>query len=178
METWMIVLIIIIILYASGKKKETVTKTVPDPITGDDVKIKSDKDSTTASSNGASVTIKDPPKDPDKNSKCNENSKCNLLTNGPYKFTMQKDGNLVLYKNNKAIWASNTNNNGKEGPYSLHVQGDGNLVARNGKGGAIWASNSNGNGVSPYSLFLQGDGNVVLRDLNSKTIWASGTNGK
>jgi outer membrane protein assembly factor BamB len=52
---------------------------------------------------------------------------------GPFKMTMQGDGNLVIYdRNNAVIWASNTRNG--DGPFRFAVQGDGNLVIYNKNG--------------------------------------------
>jgi hypothetical protein len=60
-------------------------------------------------------------------------------------LSMQGDGNLVLYENGVAKWATGTNLKAP-GPYSLSMQNDGNLVIY-ASTGAIWASNTNGKGL-------------------------------
>ena len=61
---------------------------------------------------------------------------------GPYRLTMQADGNLVAYDStNKAIWASNTNGKGVA-PYYFVMQADRNAVIYGAKG-ATWATNTN-----------------------------------
>ena len=50
----------------------------------------------------------------------------------------QKDGNLVFYISNKAVWASNTAGKGA----LLSLQTDGNIVIYNAKNVAVWASSS------------------------------------
>ena len=68
------------------------------------------------------------------------NSKTNGKEKGPYKATMQDDGNLVVYaKNNKPIWDSRTNGQGK-GPYKVTVQDDGNFVLYDATNKPYWAS--------------------------------------
>jgi phosphoribosyl-AMP cyclohydrolase len=52
---------------------------------------------------------------------------------------MQADGNLVLYENAKAIWASNTSGNRNA---SLVLQDDGNLVIYSTDKRALWATNT------------------------------------
>lgn len=60
---------------------------------------------------------------------------------------LQEDGNFVLYKEGKALWATGTN--GKNG-VNLIMQTDGNVVLYDPKGKAIWASDSFGKGQQPY----------------------------
>ncbi|OVA04945.1 Bulb-type lectin domain [Macleaya cordata] len=92
------------------------------------------------------------------------------LYNEPYKFIMQSDCNLVLYKNGAARWNSGTNGRGAD--CYVVLQNDGNLVILSGQGGVIWASQSN-RGLNTYRLVLQTDGNVVIY---GGAIWATGTN--
>lgn len=57
-------------------------------------------------------------------------------------LTMQKDGNLVIYKSwHRPIWASNTF---RKGGVRLTMQNDGNLVMYTAKGKPVWATNTNG----------------------------------
>ncbi|XP_077234724.1 mannose-specific lectin-like [Tasmannia lanceolata] len=70
-----------------------------------------------------------------------------FIENGPYRFIMQNDCNLVLYINQtRALWASGTN--GSE---------------------TVWNSNISG-GVNSCRLIVQGDGNVVIY---SAALWAT-----
>ena len=94
------------------------------------------------------------------------------LAQGAYLFIIQQDCNLVLYDNNRAVWASGTN--GRASGCILSMQTDGNLVIYSGSS-AIWASNTNRqNGF--YYLILQRDRNVVIYDNSNNAIWATGTN--
>ncbi len=64
---------------------------------------------------------------------------------GQYKLNMQSsDGNLVVYNNGVAIWASNTAGTG--GGNHLAMQADGNLVVYTSAGKPVWASNTVGIG--------------------------------
>lgn len=106
-------------------------------------------------------------------------------TNGKYYVTLQSDGNVVLYKGEKALWATGTN---RQDVYGIFVQKDGNLVAYRGGERAAWASGTNGRGGRDTFLIMQDDGNLVLyKRLGSSTpghvtvyfgedpIWSSGT---
>jgi len=86
-----------------------------------------------------------------------------------YIFIMQNDGNLVLYKGNKALWASGTNGVAVE---KCIMQNDGNLVLYTYAGKAVWSSKTNGNPGAV--LRVQNDGNVVIY-LGRKAIWSTGT---
>lgn len=95
-----------------------------------------------------------------------------LSGDGRFKLVMQGDGNMVIYKQGRPIWASNTM--GVDcAPYKLAMQSDGNYVIY-GKNRPIWASNTNGKGIGPYILVMQNDGNLVVYDQNSP-IWATNT---
>ncbi|CAM6098450.1 unnamed protein product [Calypogeia fissa] len=80
----------------------------------------------------------------------NAKGNCTWATNtawsaGAGNFYMQRDGNLVLYRD------------------------------RRGDGAPQWASNTCGHGTGPYKLVMQDDGNLVVYDANLNDIWASGT---
>ncbi len=98
---------------------------------------------------------------------------CNLV----YSFCMQWDGNLVLYKLTRPLWATRTNGTGAT---SAVMQDDGNFVVY-APGRAVWASNTVamfGTGASSY-VVVQNDGNVVMYDIiTGRPIWATGTNGR
>ncbi|WP_412078179.1 FG-GAP-like repeat-containing protein [Streptomyces xanthophaeus] len=91
------------------------------------------------------------------------------FNSGNAKLTMQTDGNLVLYtKDNKPIWATNTNNN----PGALaRMQTDGNLVVYKADGTtALWSSKT----ATPYSYaVLQPRGVLVLYSASGQGLWAS-----
>jgi hypothetical protein len=67
-------------------------------------------------------------------------------------LSMQGDGNLVLYENGVAKWASGTSGKGS-GPYSLNMQNDGNLVIY-ASTGAIWGSNTSGQGLCELCAYF------------------------
>ncbi|MEU4564122.1 RICIN domain-containing protein [Actinoplanes sp. NPDC023936] len=68
---------------------------------------------------------------------------------------MQSDGNFVISKGGRAIWATATTNGVR-----FINQRDGNLVVRRADGTAVWASGTHTSG--PSTLFIQDDGHVVL----------------
>lgn len=95
-----------------------------------------------------------------------------VSSNGLYTFVMQDDGNLVLYKKGKALWASKTQHISVK---ECVMQGDGNLVLYRYDGKPVWDSHTNGKPGA--NLIVQDDGNVVIYyDPNPKAIWATGTN--
>ncbi|MEU4689872.1 ricin-type beta-trefoil lectin domain protein [Actinoplanes sp. NPDC023714] len=84
-----------------------------------------------------------------------------------HNLRLQGDGNVVVSKGPKAVWATD-----KFGA-RLANQRDGNLVLYKADGTPIWSSNTYGQG--PSTLRMQTDGNVVLyRNDNNKPIWSSG----
>ncbi|KAK9120575.1 hypothetical protein Syun_018192 [Stephania yunnanensis] len=91
------------------------------------------------------------------------------LQNGPYKFIMQSDCNLVLYVNqNTALWSSKTNGAGTSCTATL--MNDGSLVVQSGTN-TLWSSGKTG-GTNSYWLIVQTDGNVVIY---GSPLWATGT---
>ncbi|KAK9120577.1 hypothetical protein Syun_018194 [Stephania yunnanensis] len=91
------------------------------------------------------------------------------LENGPYRFVMQGDCNLVLYKNgNTPIWNSHTN--GKGSGCMAILLNNGNLVIL-ADSGVVWMSNAYASPNS-YRLVVQGDGNVVIY---GTSLWATNT---
>lgn len=88
-----------------------------------------------------------------------------------YHLEMRQDGNLVLYAQNTALWASGTVGPGR---YAA-MQSDGNFVVYNINGTAYW---STGTHRYPGSyLALQDDGNLVVYE-GSSARWASHTSGE
>jgi len=88
-----------------------------------------------------------------------------ISPDGQSVFTLQEDGNLVLYSNFKAVW--NTVTFGRP-PDRLEMGTDGNLVIYF-KDGSTWATNTFGHNGS--TLKLQTDGNLVLYDAGNTPIW-------
>ena len=94
------------------------------------------------------------------------------LNYNAYRFVMQPDCNLVLYDNNRLVWASETYRKG----YNCRavMQSDGNFVIYTPENDPVWATNTV-YGTSDYELILQSDRNVVIYD-DSVVIWATNTN--
>ncbi len=94
-----------------------------------------------------------------------------------YQLTMQKDGNLVLYRNTegkiKSIWSTGTNGKAVE---KCVFQTDGNFVLYSYSNKSLWASGTN-NKNATY-LQLQNDGNLVIYNFFDKAVWATGTSEK
>lgn len=96
---------------------------------------------------------------------------------GEYTLILQEDSNLVLYRGEEALWASNTMHGEDESAEnkSLVVQGDGNVVLYDADGQPIWASGSSYEAARPYVL-VQDDGNVCLYDDEVEGChWSTGT---
>lgn len=96
---------------------------------------------------------------------------------GRFRFTLQRDNNLVLYKNGvQALWSSKTNN--IKGNCHLSYQGDGNIVLYLHMSGggykAVWSTNSMYKGAKGR-LDLQNDGNLVLYDSDQRKVWSTNT---
>ncbi|HET8845922.1 MAG TPA: hypothetical protein VFN35_30950 [Ktedonobacteraceae bacterium] len=96
------------------------------------------------------------------------------------RFTYQRDGNLVLYCNSSAIWASNTAFSERgQSPDWASFQVDGNLVVYSVDPVfgtvAAWASGTDNKGAK---LVLQGDANLVIYNSNNQAVWASNTHGR
>ncbi|QXE39275.1 hypothetical protein KQY30_20495 [Streptomyces sp. GMY02] len=89
--------------------------------------------------------------------------------NGRAILRVQSDGNVVLYKNNRAVWqAPNVYPNADR----LVMQSDGNLVVYNKAGKALWAA---GTWQKGRYLAVQDDGNVVVYDNANRPVWATNT---
>uniref|UniRef100_A0A1D1YFN4 Mannose-specific lectin n=1 Tax=Anthurium amnicola TaxID=1678845 RepID=A0A1D1YFN4_9ARAE len=92
-----------------------------------------------------------------------------FLENGPYRFIMQDDCNLVLYvSQSRSLWASGTD--GKGTACVATLQADGYLVVLSGSI-VLWSSNTAG-GFKNYILIVQRDGNVVIY---GAALWATNT---
>lgn len=85
-------------------------------------------------------------------------------------LVLQKDGNLVLYLNGKALWATSTN--GKK-IKNLVMQSDGNLVLYDTSMRPLWNSGTQGN--DNVQLVLQEDTNLVIYRNDMRPLWATYT---
>jgi hypothetical protein len=90
-----------------------------------------------------------------------------------YHLILQRDGNLVLYSPNRAIWASGTD--GRNAAY-LTLQSDGNLVLYDRNARPLWFTGTDGRGNN-LRLTVQQDGNLVLYDIFNNPYWHTHTNG-
>ena len=89
--------------------------------------------------------------------------------NGTYKLTYQTDGNLVVYKDGTALWASNTSG---KAPGRVCMQIDGNLVMYGQDGSPQWATATNSAANAYGELVMQTDGNLVIYNPNGAAVWS------
>ena len=93
-------------------------------------------------------------------------------SDGRYTLTLQRDGNLVLYRVSPRapLWDSET-----DGDVATRatLQGDGNFVVY-GPGRPLWDSETDGERIA--RAILQNDGNFVLYRSDRSAAWATGTN--
>ena len=87
---------------------------------------------------------------------------------GRFSLWYQDDGNLVLYHQATASWASNTAGTTHG---SAAMQGDGNFIVYNGAGTPLCASGTDGN-FGAY-LVLRNDGVVVIYDATGAPLRSS-----
>lgn len=93
-----------------------------------------------------------------------------ILTKDQFKLTWQNDGNLVLYADKNALWASGTNGKGAD---RLSFQADGNLVIYAGNK-VLWAAASSDNqndGKGGKYLMLLPGGNVSIVNDKGASLW-------
>jgi len=94
--------------------------------------------------------------------------------NGLYQAIFQGDGNFVVYKGTKVLWASNTCDSGGT---RLCLQGDQHLVMYDDAWEEPkWSTGVQG-GSSACRLVMQDDGNLVQYSVNDEPMWASETCG-
>jgi len=84
-------------------------------------------------------------------------------------FTLQRDGNLVLYSNFVTAWNLGYGTSATR----VVMQADGNLVMYNDSNQAVWSSGTNGNPGA--RLVLQTDGNMVIYSSTNVALWATYT---
>lgn len=101
-----------------------------------------------------------------------------ISPSGINELVVQTDGNLVLYSNGIATWASNTAGSGSNN--YLAMQNDGNLVLYNSAGKSLWSSGTmvGSNATSGYYLSIQDDGNLVMYNQADQAVWATGTSNR
>ena len=88
------------------------------------------------------------------------------LERGGARMWLQTDGNLVIYYNGKAVWASTT-----KGADRLHMQSDGNLVLFAGSK-AVWQSHTSGHPGALLDLLPDGSA-VIYTKVGGTGIWNS-----
>merc|ERR1712083_857770 len=93
-----------------------------------------------------------------------------------FDFTLQDDGNLVLYRNDdggrKAIWASDTNGEGDN--LKLWLQEDGSLSLRDADTNDLkWSSYSGDRGIGPYDFAMPDPGFPMVVDSRNRIVWAA-----
>ncbi|MGO9197536.1 MAG: peptidoglycan-binding protein [Acidimicrobiales bacterium] len=96
-----------------------------------------------------------------------EPGKSLLSQNGDYRLIMQRDGNLVLYKQNSPTWSSRTE--GHPGALA-DLQRDGNFVIYLGHK-PLWETATYNGGGATNDLVVQDDGNVVIYNGQNKPLW-------
>jgi hypothetical protein len=98
-----------------------------------------------------------------------------ISPNGTTELVMQTDGNLVVYHNGVATWATPASSTiGSGSNNQLIMQSDGNLVIYSGPNltNPVWASGTSG---SNLYLAVQDDGNVVIYNQSGQAMWSTGT---
>jgi len=88
---------------------------------------------------------------------------------GQYRLAMQRDGNLVFYVGNRALWASGTVPNAGA---RATMQKDGNFVVYDNSGTPIWSSRTAGHPGATLSILADGRIDIMYRD---STLWSTGT---
>jgi hypothetical protein len=99
--------------------------------------------------------------------------------NNKYFFTLEYNGNLVIYKSKlfiqeNKIWSSFTNYSLNPHPFKLKLHSDGNLVLIDAKKHKVWSSNTaHNNGNGNYYLIIQDNGRLAIMDGKHDLIWES-----
>jgi len=92
--------------------------------------------------------------------------------NGQFRLVMQPQGNLVLYRETTALWATPPQTLNFPGSV-FKVQQDGNLALFVNGATLVWSSGTFDNPNS--RLVLQNDGNLVLYSAANTLVWQTGT---
>jgi hypothetical protein len=95
-------------------------------------------------------------------------------SNGEYHLTYQTDGNLVIYQNGNALWATGTNTTDNDAGHCDFRKG--NFVMLNSSGNQVWSTGLTGscagNSAGNY-LAMQDDGNLVLFKSPGVPLWTA-----
>mmetsp|Transcript_16821 Transcript_16821/g.16910 ORF Transcript_16821/g.16910 Transcript_16821/m.16910 type:complete len:204 (-) Transcript_16821:177-788(-) len=95
-------------------------------------------------------------------------------SNGLYKAFLQKDGNFVIHKAGKPIWAVSWKMSRWQcSDAYIMLQSNGNLVRACPSSSQSWESGSTNMGQGPYIALLGDDGNIVVNDANGISIWST-----
>ncbi len=96
---------------------------------------------------------------------------CRTSAEGMTQLCYQGDGNLVLYDNGPAVWASNTDGTSAN---TAVMQGDGNFVVYDADWIPVWDSGTYGH--SGAFLSVQNDGCALIYESDGNTVlWGTGT---
>ncbi|MFF7588751.1 hypothetical protein ACFZCK_14820 [Kitasatospora purpeofusca] len=87
--------------------------------------------------------------------------------NGKVVLAMQGDGNVVLYRDGKAIWVAQGAM--PRGEF-LVIQGDGNLVVYAADNTPLWNSQTGGKWGAELTIYNEG---AIAVELNGKVLWTS-----
>jgi hypothetical protein len=91
--------------------------------------------------------------------------------NRVFRFSLQADGNAVVYNNNTGAVCWHSNTNGNPGAYA-RMQSDGNFVVYSAGGAPLFNTGTHGNSYA--WMHMQNDGNLVIYKSNTLTpIWAT-----
>jgi hypothetical protein len=93
-----------------------------------------------------------------------------VSSSGRLTLIHQGDGNVVLYREGRALWSSGTHGRATS---RLVMQTDGNLVLYAPSGAAVWHTFTYGNPGA--SLVLQDDCNLVVYSAGGAALWNTGT---
>lgn len=89
--------------------------------------------------------------------------------NRTYTLNMQSDGNLVLYEDGAAVWATSWLGAPTQSGSRAVMQADGNFVLYSSSNAALWHT---GTGSWPGSrIIVQNDGNLVVYDSSGTARW-------
>ncbi|MFE9995151.1 tyrosinase family protein [Streptomyces avermitilis] len=90
--------------------------------------------------------------------------------NGSYTFTYQKDGNLVLYRNdnNAALWDAGTQG---KAPGVCIMQPDGDLAVFDADSNLVWHTNTGSQKNRASRFYVQYDGHASIYRPDSTLVW-------
>ncbi|NQX03848.1 hypothetical protein HQQ82_03440 [Rathayibacter sp. VKM Ac-2856] len=88
--------------------------------------------------------------------------------NGDYRTVVQKDGNVVVYGPQGALWSSQTG--GVNSSLEIFENGRLQIVADNGA--ITWSAQPAAGGTAPFRLVMQDDGNLVEYDADGRAVWS------